>query len=143
MLGTDGTAGSTSRMHRSTRSMPTPTTVHGGLPPRQADHRLPDEELALIAGDQITDDAILRCSVPDHARPILLALALDDQYEPVLEVPGRAPTEAVDDRAPQNDDLAVALDGCCAGAAQASQPMTRQRRSARASRRSAPRKSLS
>jgi hypothetical protein len=35
---------------------------------------LPDAMLALIGGDQITDDAILGYQVPEPARPILRAI---------------------------------------------------------------------
>ena len=47
---------------------------------------LVDEMLELIAGDQISDEAILGCLVPEGARPILRAL--DDHHEPVLRRPG-------------------------------------------------------
>ena len=52
---------------------------------------LPDELLALIGYDQITDDAILGCPVPDAARPILRAI--EDRHEPVLEIPWPDPGE--------------------------------------------------
>jgi len=47
---------------------------------------LADEMLDPIAGDQITEDAILGCPVPERARPILRAL--DDHHEPILRRPG-------------------------------------------------------
>ena len=47
---------------------------------------LPPVLLDLIAGDQITDDAILGCTVPNRARPVLRAL--ESGHEPVLEPPG-------------------------------------------------------
>lgn len=55
---------------------------------------LSDEMLRLVGGDQITDEAILGCPVPNAARAILRAL--DDEREPVLAVPYGAwppPTE--------------------------------------------------
>lgn len=44
---------------------------------------LPATLLDLIAGDQIADDAILGCPVPDRARAVLRAL--ETRHEPVLE----------------------------------------------------------
>ncbi len=52
---------------------------------------LPDELLALIGRDQIADDAILGCPVPDTARPILRAI--EERHEPVLEIPWPDPGE--------------------------------------------------
>lgn len=54
---------------------------------------LPDEQLALIGRDQITDDAILGCSVPEAARPILRAIEERHEHEPVLEIPWPVPGE--------------------------------------------------
>ncbi len=45
-----------------------------------------DQLLELIAGDQISDEAILGCQVPERARPILRAV--DGRQEPVLRRPG-------------------------------------------------------
>lgn len=53
---------------------------------------LPDELLALIGRDQITDDAILGCPVPDTAQPILRAI--EERHEPVLEIPWCDPRRA-------------------------------------------------
>jgi hypothetical protein len=46
---------------------------------------LPAELLQLIGGDQISNDAILGCPVPQRARAVLRAL--EDRHEPVLEPP--------------------------------------------------------
>ena len=75
---------------------------------------LSDELLALIGGDQVTDDAILGCAVPEAARPILRAV--NDGREPVLQVPyGSWPAWNTDDvanaqtTAPADQDYASAL----------------------------------
>lgn len=56
---------------------------------------LPDELLALMGYDQITDDAVLGCPVPDAARPILHAI--EDRHGPVLEMPWPDPGEPRED----------------------------------------------
>jgi hypothetical protein len=68
--------------------------------------------LELIAGDQITDEAILGCPVPERARPILRAL--DDHHVPVLRRPGGPVVQPVGDAraahaAPTEEALATAL----------------------------------
>jgi len=68
---------------------------------------LSDDMLLLIGGDQITDDAILQCAVPDRARPILRAL--DDGYDGILDVPWGPPPEPVDEAAQANNDFASTL----------------------------------
>ena len=75
---------------------------------------LSDELLALIGGDQVTDDAILGCAVPEAARPILRAV--NDGREPVLQVPyGSWPAWNTDDvanaqtTAPADQEYASAL----------------------------------
>ena len=44
--------------------------------------------LDLTAGDQIADDAILGCRVPDRTRAVLQSL--ETGHEPVLDGPGGA-----------------------------------------------------
>jgi hypothetical protein len=70
---------------------------------------LPGDMLALIGGDQVSDEAILGCSVPEQARPILRAL--DDRYEHVLGVPDSMcwPPERIDGPEPPNDDANAIL----------------------------------
>lgn len=67
--------------------------------------RLPDELLALIGYDQITDDAILGCPVPDAARPILRAI--EDRHEPVLEIPWPDPGEPREDITDQDNPMEI------------------------------------
>ncbi len=66
---------------------------------------LPDELLALIGRDQISDDAILGCPVPQAARPILRAI--EERHEPILEIPWHASSEPSDDIAGEED---IAID---------------------------------
>ena len=73
---------------------------------------LVDEMLELIAGDQITDDAILGCPVPERARAILRAL--DHHHEPVLRRPGGPVVPPVADAraarsAPMDEAVAMGL----------------------------------
>ena len=70
---------------------------------------LPGDMLALIGGDQISDEGILGCPVPNQARPILRAL--DDRYEHVLAVPASQcwPPERIDGPKPPNDDTNAIL----------------------------------
>jgi hypothetical protein len=67
---------------------------------------LPDGLVALVGGDQITDSAILGCTVPEPVRPILRAV--DDRSVPVLQVPEAAP-EPIIDTTPPKEEFAVAL----------------------------------
>jgi hypothetical protein len=62
---------------------------------------LPDELLALISSDQITDYAVLGCPVPDAAWPILRAI--EDRHEPVLEIPSTDPGEPREDITAQDN----------------------------------------
>jgi hypothetical protein len=68
---------------------------------------LPDDLLGLIGGDQITDDAILGCPVPEPARAILRAI--DDRHEPVLELSVWTPPEPIDDTISAEDRFASAV----------------------------------
>jgi hypothetical protein len=78
---------------------------------------LPDELLALIGYEQITDDAILGCAVPQAARPILRAI--EERHEPVLDIPwpdaadpGENPVErniAIEEPPAGERDFATAL----------------------------------
>jgi len=68
---------------------------------------LSDDMLLLVGGDQITDDAILQCAVPDRARPILRAL--DDGYDGILDVPWGPPPEPIDEASQANNDFAATL----------------------------------
>jgi hypothetical protein len=58
---------------------------------------LPDELLALIGYEQITDQTILGCPVPEAARPILRAI--EERHEPVLDIPWPDPAEQGEDPA--------------------------------------------
>jgi hypothetical protein len=66
---------------------------------------LPDELLALIGRDQITDDAILGCPVAEEARPILRAI--DDRHEPVVEIPWHGPDVPSEDT--RDQDIATEM----------------------------------
>lgn len=69
---------------------------------------LPDDMLSLVGGDQITDDAILGCPVPEQASPVLRAL--EDKLEPVLGVPDNwTPPPPIEDAAAQDDEFALAV----------------------------------
>jgi hypothetical protein len=72
-----------------------------------------DDMLLLIGGDQITDDAILECAVPDRARPILRAL--DDYCDPILDVPWGPSPEPVDEATQANHDFAATLSALLRG----------------------------
>jgi hypothetical protein len=61
---------------------------------------LPDELLALIGYDQITDHSILGCLVPQAARPILRAI--EESHEPVLDIPWPDPAQPGEDPADRN-----------------------------------------
>jgi hypothetical protein len=96
---------------------------------------LSDELLALIGGDQVTDDAILGCAVPEAARPILRAV--NDGREPVLQVPyGSWPAWNTDDGAGRPGLRLQCWAGCCVAAARASCPASSRARSAHGSRHS-------
>jgi hypothetical protein len=79
---------------------------------------LPDRLLAMIGRDQISDDAILECIVPEVARPILRAIE-DKNHWPVLAVPyytlpepgADSASEDVtrEEQARPNDEFATAL----------------------------------
>jgi hypothetical protein len=97
------------RPHRVT--MPQIDAAHAYTYPARAGYELaklltglPDELLALIGRDQITDDAILGCTVPDAARPILRAI--EDWHEPVLEIPRPDPGEPREDIITDQDNSA-------------------------------------
>jgi hypothetical protein len=81
--------------------------IHAYIDPAAAGYQLakritglPDGLVALIGGDQITDSAILGCTVPEPVRPILHAV--DDRSEPVLQVPDiAAPGPIIDSTPPK------------------------------------------
>ena len=104
---------------------------------------LSDELLALIGGDQVTDDAILGCAVPEAARPILRAV--NDGREPVRSFrshtdPGprriRTTSRTRRRRRRQTRTTPQRWAGCCVAAARASCPASSRARSAHGSRHS-------
>jgi hypothetical protein len=68
---------------------------------------LPDEMLALVGGDQITDDAILGCPVPEPARPILRAI--DETNEAAFHMFVDTAPEPIEDAASADYEFAAAL----------------------------------
>ena len=107
---------------------------------------LPDELLALISYEQITDDAILGCPVPHAARPILRAI--EDRHEPVLDIPWPDPAHPGKDlrrgtSRPRSRRLTSGTsrqrsDRCSVAAAFESHAASCHGQSARGSRRSGP-----
>ena len=84
--------------------------LHGYTNPARAGYELaklitglPDELLALIGYDQITDDEILGCPVPQAARPILGAI--EERHEPVLDIPWPDPGDP--DSNPVDGNVAI------------------------------------
>jgi hypothetical protein len=63
---------------------------------------LPDDLLALVGGDQITDQTILGCPVPEPARAILRAI--DHRHEPVLGVTAGPVRDPIEDVACNEDE---------------------------------------
>jgi hypothetical protein len=88
--------------------------IHGYIDPARAGYELarlatglPDEMLALIGGDQITDDAILGCPVPEPARPILRAI--DETNEAAFHMFVDTALEPIEDAASADYEFAAAL----------------------------------